>query len=252
MVSVSVPSIDYLCLEERKAALQQASCKCNLSKCPPRCWGVSVYFTWVAKSFILVRTGLAGWQWVIPLHHGYWSIARQNITCPGKCSLLTLDCRNNQGHTADWHMYVVTCRTEGNFSTNPLEVSYDSTAKISVVIFSAFELFQMYLCVLKQRTARILFSAICLMETCSLQMTNLLVTCAVKRVVCVLLGCVMQVQNIVTQAWTWKGEKQIKSICQMITVCRCLFEKTSLCFQKPPAVDQLCLKSMLSISETHL
>lgn len=45
MVSASVPSIDWLCLEERKAALQQASCECHLGKCPAHCCGVSVYFT---------------------------------------------------------------------------------------------------------------------------------------------------------------------------------------------------------------
>lgn len=44
----------------------------------------------------------------------------------------------------------------------------------------------------------------------------------------------------------------MKSICHMITLPTCLFEKSSLCFQKPPAVGQLCLKSMLSISETNL
>lgn len=88
------------------------------------------------------------------------------------------------------------------------------------------------------------------MEPCRLQMTHLLVTCAVKRVVCILTGCVRQVQNFVTQAWAWKGEEL--NICQIITACMCLFEKTSLCFQKPPAVDQFLLKYMLRISEMDL
>lgn len=86
----------------------------------------------------------------------------------------------------------------------------------------------------------------------TLQMTNVLLTCSMTKVLCVLLGCARQVQNVVTQAWNWKGGKWIKSICQMITACTCLLEKTSPCFQKPPAADPLCLKSMLSISETDL
>lgn len=81
-------------------------------------------------------------------------------------------------------------------------------------------------------------------------MTNLLLTCPVTKVLCVLLGGAMQVQNTVTQAWNWKGGKWIKSICRMITALTCLLEKASLCFQKPPAADPLCLKSVISVSET--